>query len=32
VVVVEQAKEDWKSARFDIVPGDETEFIPLPEK
>lgn len=27
---IEQAKEDWKSARFDIVPGDEVEFIPLP--
>jgi redox-sensitive bicupin YhaK (pirin superfamily) len=29
---IEQAKEDWKSARFDIVPGDEKEFIPLPER
>lgn len=29
---IEQAKEDWKSARFDIVPGDEEEFIPLPER
>ena len=27
---IEAAKEDWKRARFDIVPGDETEFIPLP--
>lgn len=27
---IEQAKEDWKAARFDSVPG-ETEFIPLPE-
>lgn len=27
---IEQAKEDWKSGRFDAVPG-ETEFIPLPE-
>ena len=27
---IEQAKEDWKSGRFDPVPG-ETEFIPLPE-
>jgi redox-sensitive bicupin YhaK (pirin superfamily) len=25
------AKEDWKSRRFAIVPGDEQEFIPLPE-
>jgi redox-sensitive bicupin YhaK (pirin superfamily) len=28
---IEQAKADWKAKRFDIVPGDETEFIPLPE-
>lgn len=28
---IEQAKEDWRCARFDIVPGDEEEFIPLPE-
>ncbi|WP_201839282.1 pirin family protein [Microvirga zambiensis] len=27
---IEQAKEDWKTGRFDPVP-DETEFIPLPE-
>jgi redox-sensitive bicupin YhaK (pirin superfamily) len=27
---IEQAKEDWKSGRFDPVPG-ETEFIPLPD-
>lgn len=27
---IEQAKSDWKSGRFDPVPG-ETEFIPLPE-
>ena len=27
---IEQAKADWKAARFDAVPG-ETEFIPLPE-
>jgi len=27
---IEQAKADWKAARFDPVPG-ETEFIPLPE-
>jgi redox-sensitive bicupin YhaK (pirin superfamily) len=26
---IEAAKEDWKQARFAIVPGDE-EFIPLP--
>ncbi len=28
---IEQAKADWKQARFDTVPGD-TEFIPLPER
>ncbi|MFO1090278.1 MAG: pirin family protein [Hyphomicrobiales bacterium] len=27
---IEAAKEDWKQRRFDIVPGDEAEFIPLP--
>ena len=27
---IEQAKEDWTQKRFDIVPGDEQEFIPLP--
>jgi redox-sensitive bicupin YhaK (pirin superfamily) len=28
---IEAAKNDWKHARFNIVPGDEKEFIPLPE-
>ena len=28
---IEQAKADWKAGRFSIVPGDENEFIPLPE-
>jgi redox-sensitive bicupin YhaK (pirin superfamily) len=28
---IEQAKADWKLGRFDTVPGDEGEFIPLPE-
>lgn len=28
---IEQAKAEWKSGRFDIVPGDEEEFVPLPE-
>ena len=28
---IEQAKADWKAGRFDIVPGDDEEFIPLPE-
>ena len=29
---IEQAKEDWKAGRFAKVPGDEEEFIPLPER
>ncbi|KRE17897.1 pirin [Bosea sp. Root381] len=29
---IEQAKDEWKTGRFDTVPGDETEFIPLPER
>lgn len=28
---IEAAKDDWKQARFKIVPGDEKEFIPLPD-
>lgn len=28
---IEQAKSDWKAGRFPVVPGDEKEFIPLPE-
>ena len=28
---IEQAKEEWRRGRFDTVPGDEAEFIPLPE-
>ncbi len=28
---IEAAKADWKAGRFDTVPGDTTEFIPLPE-
>lgn len=28
---IEMAKEEWRTGRFDIVPGDEEEFIPLPE-
>lgn len=28
---IEQAKEEWKTGRFDIVPGDEEEFTPLPQ-
>jgi len=29
---IEQAKDDWKNGRFGLVPGDEKEFIPLPER
>lgn len=28
---IEQAKKDWQEGRFPKVPGDEAEFIPLPE-
>jgi redox-sensitive bicupin YhaK (pirin superfamily) len=28
---LEQARSDWKERRFPLVPGDEVEFIPLPE-
>ncbi len=28
---LERAKQDWKEGRFPKVPGDETDFIPLPE-
>jgi redox-sensitive bicupin YhaK (pirin superfamily) len=28
---IERAKRDWKEGRFPKVPGDEVEFIPLPE-
>lgn len=27
---IEQAKADWQANRFPVVPGDESEFIPLP--
>lgn len=29
---IEQAQEEWRQGRFETVPGDEEEFIPLPEK
>jgi len=29
---IEQAKADWQAGRFDRVPGDDEEFIPLPAK
>lgn len=28
---LEQAKRDWKEGRFGKIPGDDKEFIPLPE-
>lgn len=28
---IEQAKADWRAGKFPKVPGDEDEFIPLPE-
>jgi redox-sensitive bicupin YhaK (pirin superfamily) len=28
---IEQAKADWQAGRFGVVPGDEAEFIRLPE-
>jgi hypothetical protein len=28
---INQAKEEWKTGRFPLVPGDDQEFIPLPE-
>ncbi len=28
---INQAKDDWKAGRFPKVPGDEKEFIPIPE-
>ncbi|MGB1580305.1 MAG: pirin-like C-terminal cupin domain-containing protein, partial [Nevskiales bacterium] len=28
---IAQAREDWKGGRFPKVPGDDEEFIPLPE-
>ena len=29
---IEQAKADWKAGHFGKVPGDEIEFIPLPDR
>ena len=28
---INQAKEDWKAMRFPLVPGDDAEYIPIPE-
>ena len=29
---IEQAKHDWREGRFPRIPGDDVEFIPLPEE
>jgi redox-sensitive bicupin YhaK (pirin superfamily) len=29
---IERAKADWREGRFGTIPGDDREFIPLPEK
>ena len=28
---INQAKEEWKALRFPLIPGDDEEYIPLPE-
>jgi redox-sensitive bicupin YhaK (pirin superfamily) len=28
---INEAKGDWKARRFPLIPGDDEEFIPLPE-
>jgi redox-sensitive bicupin YhaK (pirin superfamily) len=28
---INAAKEDWKALRFPLIPGDDKEFIPIPE-
>ena len=28
---IDQARHDWKAGNFPLVPGDEEEFIPIPE-
>jgi len=29
---IEQAKRDWTEGRFGKIPGDDVEFVPLPER
>lgn len=29
---IEQAKRDWEAGRFGKIPGDDVEFIPLPQE
>jgi redox-sensitive bicupin YhaK (pirin superfamily) len=28
---IERAKQEWKDGKFGTIPGDDKEFIPLPE-
>ena len=28
---INQAKEDWRAGKFPLVPGDDQEFIPIPD-
>jgi hypothetical protein len=28
---IDAAKNDWRQGRFDVVPGDDKDFIPLPD-
>ena len=28
---IERAKQEWKDGKFGTIPGDDEEFIPLPE-
>ena len=28
---IQQAKEDWRAGRFPTIPGDDREYIPIPE-
>lgn len=28
---IERAKQEWKDGKFGLIPGDDQEFIPLPE-
>ena len=29
---ISQAKDDWRTGRFPLVPGDSAEFIPIPDQ
>jgi redox-sensitive bicupin YhaK (pirin superfamily) len=29
---IERAKDDWQNRRFPPIPGDDEEFIPLPDR